>query len=77
VFFTAFNDGIETQGTYGLVQLRTGFEPRSRRWEIAVYARNLANTAYITGTTNIANNPAIGARPGEPRQWGTQLTFRR
>ena len=75
VFFTAFNDNIETQGKYGLVQLRGGFEPRSRRWEIALYARNLANTPYITSTANIFMNPAITARPGESRQWGTQFTL--
>ena len=49
VFFTPFNDAIETQRAYGLVHLRAGFEPRSRRWEIAVYVRNLGNQEYITG----------------------------
>ena len=40
VFFTPVNDAIETQRAYGLLHLRAGFEPRSRRWEIAVYVRN-------------------------------------
>ena len=40
VFFTPVNDTIETQRAYGLVHLRAGFEPPSRRWEIAVYVRN-------------------------------------
>ena len=30
VFFTPFNNAIETQPAYGLVHLRAGFEPRSR-----------------------------------------------
>ena len=40
VFFTPFNDAIESQEAYGLVHLRAGVEPRSRRWELAVYVRN-------------------------------------
>ena len=43
VFFTPFNTPIETQRAYGLVHLRAGFEPRSHRWEVAVYARNVGN----------------------------------
>jgi iron complex outermembrane receptor protein len=75
VFFTPLNDAIETQRSYGLVHLRGGFEPRSQRWELAVYVRNLANTGYITGTANVPLT-AITSRPGEPRQWGTQFTVR-
>ena len=75
VFFTPFNDRIETQEAYGLVHLRAGFEPRHRRWEIAVYARNLGNRAYVTGTANVPL-PAFTGRPGEPRHWGTQFTLR-
>jgi iron complex outermembrane receptor protein len=76
VFFTPFNDRIETQEAYGLVHVRAGVELRQRRWEIAVYARNLGNRAYVTGTST-ASIPAIGGRPGEPRLWGTQVTVRR
>jgi len=76
VFFTPVNDDIETQGAYGLVHLRAGFEPRSRRWELAVYVRNVSNRGYITGTANIPL-PAITGRPGEPRHWGAQFTLRR
>ena len=76
VFFTPVNDTIETQRAYGLVHLRAGFEPPSRRWEMAVYVRNAANRDYITGTANVPI-PAITGRPGEPRHWGTQFTLRR
>jgi iron complex outermembrane receptor protein len=76
VFYTPANDRIETQGSYALFHVRAGFEPRSRRWEMAVYARNLANREYITGTFNVPLN-AITGRPGEPRHWGAQFTLRR
>ena len=62
VFFTPFNDAIETQRPYGLVHLRAGFESRNRRWELAVYARNLLNREYITGTATNATLPAIIGR---------------
>jgi iron complex outermembrane receptor protein len=75
VFFTPVNDAIERQPAYGLVHLRAGFEPRSHRWEIAVYVRNLVNTEYITGTANVPPT-AITGRPGDPRHWGTQFTIR-
>ena len=65
VFFTPFNDAIETQPAYGLVHLRAGFEPRSHRWEVAVYARNLGNRGYITGarrrTSASPRSPAVPA----------------
>lgn len=75
VFFTPVNDAIETQAAYGLVHLRAGFEPRSRRWEMAVYVRNVGNRGYITGTANVPL-PAFTGRPGEPRHWGAQFTLR-
>ena len=76
VFFTPVNDAIESQRAYGLLHLRAGFEPQSRRWEVAVYVRNLGNQDYITGTASVPI-PAITGRPGDPRQWGTQFTLRR
>jgi iron complex outermembrane receptor protein len=76
VFFTAFNDAIDSQEAYGLVHLRAGFEPRSRRWELAVYVRNVGRREYITGTATNVILPAFNGRPGEPRHWGTQLTLR-
>jgi iron complex outermembrane receptor protein len=77
VFFSPFNTAIEAQRAYALVHLRAGFEPRSRRWEVAVYVRNVGNREYLTGAT--ATNvgfPAFNGRPGEPRHWGLQFTLR-
>jgi iron complex outermembrane receptor protein len=77
VFFTPFNDAIETQQPYGLVHLRAGFEPRSRRWELALFARNVGGREYITGAATNLALPAYNGRPGEPRHWGTEFTLRR
>jgi iron complex outermembrane receptor protein len=76
VFFTPANDAIETQPLYGLLHIRAGVEPRSRRWEMAVYVRNPGRHEYITGTFNVPLT-AITGRPGESRHWGAQFTIRR
>ena len=75
VFFTPLNNDVETQPAYTLAHLRAGFEPRRRRWEIALYARNVGNRQYITGTANVPLN-AFTAHPGDPRQWWIQFTIR-
>ncbi len=75
VFFTPFNDRIQYQPSYGIVDLTADYGP-SRRWGIGMYVRNLTNTDFITGTFS-SPIPAIGGRPGEPRQIGVQFTVRR
>ena len=54
----------------------TAFEPRSRRWELAVYVRNVGRQEYVTATWGPTGNLAISGRPGEPRHWGIQFTIR-
>jgi iron complex outermembrane recepter protein len=75
VFFTPFNTAVETQGSYALVHVRAAFEPSHRRWELAVFVRNLGNQEYLTSTTNLPL-PAFTGQPGAPRAWGTQFTLR-
>ena len=76
VFFTPFNDGIQRQSTYGLLDGSGEFGPAHRKWWFTAWARNLTNTDYITGSFSTPI-PAIGGRPGLPRQAGIELTIRR
>jgi iron complex outermembrane receptor protein len=76
VFFTPLEDAIHSQPAFSLVHLRTAFEPRSRRWELAVYLRNVGRQEYVTTTWDATGGLAISGRPGEPRHWGTQFTIR-
>ena len=76
VFFTPFNDAIQRQRPYGILDVSAAFGPGQRRWSIVGYARNLTNEDYITGTFS-SPPPAIGGRPGESRQAGVQLTLQR
>jgi iron complex outermembrane recepter protein len=77
VFFTPFNDAVQSQPSYALVHARAAFVPRNRRWEASVYVRNLGQQEYVTGTWTASGSIAISGRPGEPRHWGTQFTIRR
>lgn len=77
VFFSPSNTAVQSQAAYGLVHARTSFVPRSRRWEVSVYVRNLGRQEYVTATWEATGDVAISGRPGEPRHWGTRFTIRR
>lgn len=73
VYFTPFNDHVERQAPYCL--LDTSLELERGDVTLAAFARNLTGTDYITGTFGAAL-PAIGGRPGEPRLFGFELRLR-
>ena len=77
VFFTPANVVEQSQGRYALVHARTAYAPRSRRWEVSLYVRNIGRQEYVTATWAATGDVAISGRPGEPRHWGTQFTIRR
>jgi iron complex outermembrane receptor protein len=72
VSFTPFNDAVQRQRPYGLID--ASLELRRRGLAITAYARNLTAVGYVTGTFGAAL-PAIGGRPGEPRLLGLELTL--
>ena len=76
VFFSPSNTAQQSQAAYALIHARTSFAPRSRRWEVALYVRNLGREEYVTATWAATGDVAISGRPGEPRHWGTQFTIR-
>lgn len=76
VFFTPFNDEIQRQNPYGMLNVSAEFQPSHRHWSVGFYSRNLTNQDYITGSFS-SPPPAIGGRPGESRQLGLQLRLRR
>ena len=75
VFFTPFNDRIQRQAPFGLLDASGEFGPKRRHWSVTIWGRNLTNSDYITGTFSTPI-PAIGGRPGLPRQAGVELTLR-
>ena len=75
VFFTPFNDRIQRQSPFGLLDGSGEFGPKRRHWSVTIWGRNLTNSDYITGIFSTPI-PAIGGRPGLPRQAGVELTLR-
>jgi iron complex outermembrane receptor protein len=71
-YFTPFNDTIQRQRPFGLLDLSADFGPKHRRWFVSAFARNLTNEDYITGSVGTPP-PAIGGRPGDRRQLGVQF----
>jgi iron complex outermembrane receptor protein len=76
VYFTPFNDAIQRQHTYGLLDMSLEVGPLRRCCTIGILGKNLTNEDYITGTFS-SPPPAIGGRPGDSRQLLVQLTVRR
>jgi iron complex outermembrane receptor protein len=74
VYFTPFNDAIQRQVPYNLLDLAVDFRPRHQAWSIGAFARNLTNEDYITGTFS-SPPPAIGGRPGESRRVGVRFSI--
>jgi iron complex outermembrane receptor protein len=74
VFFTPFNDLVQRQRPYGLLDV--SLELEREHWSVGAYARNLTNEDYITGSAS-SPPPAIGGRPGDSRRIGVQLVVRR
>ena len=75
VYFTPINDTIQRQGPYSLVNANITVRPRPS-WSVGLYARNLTDTDYVTGTIGVPL-PAIAGLPGERRQFGVQLNLTR
>jgi iron complex outermembrane receptor protein len=73
VYFTPFNDAVQRQSPYGLLELSA--ELGSQRFTLSPYARNLTDEGYITGSFG-SPPPAIGGRPAEPQEWGVRLAVR-
>ena len=75
VFFTPFNDAIQRQRPYALVDVSADFAPAHRSWSIGAYAKNLTSTEYITASFS-SPIPAIGGRPGAPRLAGIRFVLK-
>jgi iron complex outermembrane receptor protein len=72
VFFTPFNDGIQRQSPYGLLDANVELRPNRAPWSVGAYARNLTSEDYVTATFGTPPT-AFGGRPGPPRQFGVQF----
>lgn len=73
IFFTADNNDIDRQASYGLLNGSVGYVSRDQRLEIALWTRNLTDEEYVTGT---AQFPLVRAgRFGSPRTFGIRISY--
>jgi iron complex outermembrane recepter protein len=72
VFYTPFNDAVQRQPAFGLLDAAAELAPRGQRWSVGIFCQNLADARYLTGTFS-SPPPAIGGRPGQPRRIGVQV----
>jgi iron complex outermembrane receptor protein len=72
VYFTPFNDTVQRQRPYGILDVSARVGPPHDRWSLAAFVRNVTDAGYINGTF-ASPPPAIGGRPGDRRQFGLRL----
>ncbi|MBX7249000.1 MAG: TonB-dependent receptor [Caulobacteraceae bacterium] len=67
----------EYQDSYGLLNLRAGYEPDDGHWRFEVFADNLLDEEYIIDAGNTGDGLGLPTYiPGEPRTWGFSFTIR-
>jgi iron complex outermembrane receptor protein len=82
-FFSPVNDGVNgisgypaKQGSFGLLNMRLGWDSEDRLWNAVMIARNLTNRQYITTAANYGG-PALSTvvgRPGDPQTFVFQVS---
>lgn len=75
IYFTAFNDDITSQDSYGLLSASISFNAPDDSWQIKVYGKNLTNEEYSVSKldfppTGVANSIS------EPVTYGVKATYR-
>ena len=72
-YYTAFNDPVSSQGTYGIINARIGYTKADESWGIALYGKNLDNKEY---TNAIQDFSPLGVTKSinAPRTYGIAVT---
>jgi len=76
-FFSFYNHALNSQGSYGLLNLSVGVGPKDGRWQLAAFAHNLTNTYYVIyAEANVsAGYPSLGGAIGPPRMYGLSVAY--
>lgn len=75
-YFTAFNQEVSSQGTYGLFNARIAFTSLDKSWELHLYGENLADKAYATASREFTSN-TVGVTKdiNPPRTYGAKVVY--
>lgn len=58
------------------LDLRAGFGPADKTWEVAFVARNVTNERYVSNLQNLLGGATRGAFFSQPRYLGGEISFR-
>ncbi len=72
VFFTADNNAVETQSSFGVVNATIGAETPDGKYRLSLYGRNITDKQYVTTTGSFPLVPA--GRFAPPATVGLRLT---
>jgi iron complex outermembrane recepter protein len=74
VFFDIYNNPLDSQGAYGLMNASVGIGTSDKAWSLTGWVRNAFDTRYISQATTRAGATAYTAGSiGEPRMYGATL----
>lgn len=75
VFFTINNQAPLSEEAYTLVNARVGINPSNEQWEVALWARNLADKEYKTYALDLSDIGWTQGVWGQPRSAGISVSY--
>ncbi len=78
VYFDLFNNHLNTQDSYGLLNASLGVGSMDERWSLTAFTRNAFDERYVSQSVTSASDtvPARVGQLGSPRLYGVTLTYR-
>lgn len=78
IYFDVFNDDLNSQSAYGLLNLSASLASTNANWQLAAFARNVTDERYISQalTATDAFGGVFAGALGVPRMYGISLTRR-
>lgn len=75
-FFTAFNQDVSSQDSYGLINARVSFRTTDEKWEVLAYGENLTNENYSTSSREFtAATVGVSKDIAPPLTAGVKLVY--
>ena len=75
VFFTADNNSVDRQGSYGLFDASIGILSEDERWDFSLWGHNLTDEEYITWSVQYTP-PGRTGHAGPPRTYGLRAAWK-
>jgi iron complex outermembrane receptor protein len=78
IYFDLFNNPLNTQGTYGLLNAALSIGTLDASWTLTAFIRNAFDERYVSQSLTSASDtvPARVGQLGAPSQYGVTLSHR-